>query len=109
MITITNTAVQEILRKQNSLNQKNTYFRIGVMEGGCSGLIYTFDLETDKLENDLLFEQEELSILVDQETFPKIENLKLDFSEDLMGGGFRFQNPLAQKTCNCGQSFAMNT
>lgn len=109
MITITPTALQEIQRRQSSHQQKDSYFRIGVKEGGCSGLIYTLNLEETSQENDSIAEHQGLKIIIDPKTLPLIENLKLDYSEDLMGGGFRFQNPQAQKNCNCGQSFSLNS
>jgi iron-sulfur cluster assembly accessory protein len=108
MITITPTALQEIQRIQNSRQQKNSYFRISVKDGGCSGLIYSLNLEKTSQENDHLSEYQGLKVIIDPKTLPLIENLKLDYSEDLMGGGFRFQNPQAQKNCNCGQSFSLN-
>jgi iron-sulfur cluster assembly protein len=109
MITITPTALQEIQRLQNSRQQKNSYFRIGVINGGCEHLIYRLNLETSSQENDHISEYQGLKIIIDQESLPLIENLKLDYSEDLMGGGFRFQNPQAAKHCNCGQSFSLKS
>lgn len=109
MITITPTALQEIQRRQSSHQQKDSYFRIGVKEGGCSGLIYTLNLEETSQENDSIAEHQGLKIIIDPKTRPLIENLKLDYSEDLMGGGFRFQNPQAKQNCNCGQSFSLNS
>jgi iron-sulfur cluster assembly accessory protein len=109
MITITATALQEIQRRQSSRQQKDSYFRISVTDGGCSGLIYRLNLEETSQENDRLTEHQGLKVIIDPKTLPLIENLKLDYSEDLMGGGFRFQNPQAKKNCNCGQSFSLNS
>ncbi len=109
MITITPTALQEIQRMQISRQQKDSYFRIGVTNGGCLGLIYTLNLESTSQETDTVYQHQGLSIIVAPENLPYINNLKIDYSEDLMGGGFRFQNPQATKTCNCGQSFALNS
>ncbi len=108
MINLTPTAIQEIKRMQKSRQQTDSYFRISVINGGCSGLIYILDLDKTKQESDYNYESEGISIIIDPETLPYLQGLKLDYSEDLMGGGFRFQNPQANKTCNCGQSFGMN-
>lgn len=109
MITITPIALQEIQRMQTSRHQKDSYFRIGVINGGCSGLIYTLNLEEIADENDTIYQHQNLTIVVAQDTLPYLKDLKIDYSEDLMGGGFRFQNPQSKTTCNCGQSFALNS
>jgi iron-sulfur cluster assembly accessory protein len=109
MISITATALQEIHRMQTSREQQDSYFRIGVTNGGCSGLLYTLNLVEKPDEKDSITNYQGLKIIIDSTSLPLIENLKIDYSEDLMGGGFRFQNPQSVKHCNCGQSFAMNT
>jgi iron-sulfur cluster assembly accessory protein len=109
MITITPTALQEIQRIQKSHQKQDSYFRISVANGGCSGLIYAFNLDKNIKDNDNISNYQGLKIVIDQDSLVYLKNLKLDYSEDLMGGGFRFQNPQANKHCNCGQSFAMKT
>jgi len=109
MITITATALQEIQRIQGSRQQRDSYLRIGVTNGGCEGLIYTLNLEVKPTENQTLTECEGIKILLDNDDLLKLNELKVDYAEDLMGGGFRFQNPQAAKHCNCGQSFSLKS
>jgi iron-sulfur cluster assembly protein len=105
MINLTPAAVQEIKRIQKSRSQPHSYFRLGVKPGGCSGFYYTLDLAETPQTSDRVFECQSISIVVDAESEPYLEELKLDYAEDLMGGGFRFYNPNASNSCGCGLSF----
>jgi iron-sulfur cluster assembly accessory protein len=105
MIHITASAAKEIDRIRISRQKPNSNFRLGVKTGGCSGLLYVFDLDEQIQANDRTFESNHISIVIDEASYPYLRELKLDYSEDLMGGGFRFQNPNASSACGCGQSF----
>ena len=105
MIDLTQAAAAEIKRIQQSRQQPDSYFRLGVETGGCSGLVYTLELEKSSQTGDIVYKHNDISIIVDRQSSPYLTELKLDFSEDLMGGGFRFHNPNAATTCSCGQSF----
>ena len=105
MIQITPTAAQEIRRIQRSRNAPDSFLRLSVAKGGCLDLIYQFDLETEPKDGDRQYSSHNIKILVSAADDETLQDLNLDFSEDLMGGGFRFTNPLATKNCNCGQSF----
>jgi iron-sulfur cluster assembly protein len=105
MIHLSEIAAQEIKRLQKSRNQENTFFRLSITKGGCADLYYILEFAPEAQASDHQFHTHALSILVDPESYNYIQELKLDFSEDLMGGGFRFHNPNAIKTCSCGQSF----
>lgn len=107
MIHLSQTAANEIKRMQNSRGQTDSYFRLGIKSGGCSGFSYTFDL-TESIQNgDRQTESEGIKILIHEDSLLHIENLKLDYAEDLMGGGFRFNNPNTVNPCSCGLSFAL--
>lgn len=109
MIYLSQTAAKEIKRMQNSRGQTDSYFRLGIKSGGCSGFFYTFDL-TESIQNgDQKIESEGIKILINQDSLPYVDNLKLDYAEDLMGGGFRFNNPNTINPCSCGLSFALLT
>jgi iron-sulfur cluster assembly accessory protein len=109
MIYLSQTAAKEIKRLKQSRGQSNHYFRLGVKSGGCSGLFYTLDLTERSLSGDRVTESEGIKILVDEASLPYLENLKLDYAEDLMGGGFRFSNPNAANPCSCGLSFVLSS
>lgn len=109
MICISQAAAQEIERLKLSRQKPDSRLRLRVKSGGCSGLFYNLDLESaseTEQEGDRLYESHGVQIAVDAQSVPYVVDLKLDYSEDLMGGGFRFQNPAAVATCGCGLSFA---
>lgn len=105
-IHLTQTAAQEIRRLQASRQKAGSYFRLGVQPGGCSGWYYTLDFAETPSDRDRVCESQGISILVDEQSYPYLKDLAIDFSEDLMGGSFRFQNPNATATCGCALSFS---
>ena len=107
MIHLSEIALKEIKRLQSSRHKENTFFRLSVKPGGCADLFYILEFDPSLKDNDHQFQTQDLSIVVDPQSYPYLQELKLDFSEDLMGGGFRFHNPNALKTCSCGQSFCV--
>lgn len=98
-------AIKELDRLLKEEDQK--YFvRIGVQPGGCSGMSYTLAFETDKLQDDQLFEYDTVEFLINNEALPYLNGATLDFKDSLMGGGFYFSNPNASRSCGCGSSFS---
>jgi len=82
--------------------------RIGVESGGCSGLQYNLDFDETMRESDQVFDQASgLQVVCDKESLPYLDGLNVDFSKKLMGGGFRFENPNAARSCGCGTSFRL--
>lgn len=83
------------------------FVRVGVKSGGCSGLSY--DLKFDKAmgENDKLFEDNNIKVAVDKKSFLYLAGTTLEYSGGLNGKGFVFNNPNAQRTCGCGESFSL--
>ncbi len=80
--------------------------RIAVNGGGCSGFQYEFKLDKDRAPDDLTFERDGMTVLVDPISIGMMEGATLDFVDDLMGQSFRIQNPLAKSSCGCGTSFS---
>ena len=116
MIHISKNAAQEIRRIQLSHQKPDSTLRLTVKEGGCSGLFYSFQLEPYSIEENsptqetqLHFESNGISIVIDKQSYVYLEGIKLDYAEDLMGGGFRFQNPNVSSSCGCGISFSPST
>jgi iron-sulfur cluster assembly protein len=106
MIHLSQAAVNEIRRLQQSRQQLKSFLRLRVKKGGCSGLYYTFELSEISQPSDLLYECQGITMVIDPQSHIYLNGLKLDYAEDLMGGGFRFQNPNTSATCGCGLSFA---
>lgn len=106
MVTLTDAAKNEVSRliKENSL--EDSVLRMGVRGGGCSGLSYTLGFDKDTSEYDHLFEFEDgVKVAVDMKSMLYLKGTEVDFTTDLLGGGFKFNNPNARKSCGCGSSF----
>lgn len=108
MLELTASAAQEIKRLQHSRQLTHHHFRLAVKPGGCAGWLYHLDFVTEITSDDLEYESQGVMILVDNQSVGYLHNLKLDYAEDLMGGGFRFTNPNAAQVCSCSLSFAPN-
>jgi len=80
--------------------------RLSVEGGGCSGLSYKMGFDSEKTPEDVSLEMDGLSILVDIKSAVYLQDVTLDFSDALVGGGFKFTNPSAKTTCGCGHSFS---
>lgn len=107
MIHLSSSAVNEIKRLSAKQRNSNTLFRLQVQNGGCSGLVYVLKFEEEVKLDDRLYNCSDVSVVVDPTSLNYIGDLTLDYSEDLMGGGFRFQNPNAIAHCGCGNSFSI--
>lgn len=95
------------LMQEEGYNPLADYIRVGVKSGGCSGLSY--DLSFDRLptDNDRLFEDNQVRILVDKKSLLYLLGTTLEYSGGLNGKGFVFNNPNAERTCGCGESFSL--
>lgn len=106
MITLTEQAgarIKQVLAQREK--DPGTALRLFVHEGGCSGFHYGMQLESDPSENDRVIEQHGVRLVLDPVSAMYLQGAKMDYVENLMGGGFTIQNPNAQQTCGCGQSF----
>jgi iron-sulfur cluster assembly protein len=106
MITVTEIAAREVRRLLEAENKQSWGLRVGVAGGGCSGLSYTLAFEEKPKETDAVFRVEGIPVFVDPKSFLFLNGMVLDYSTDLLNGGFRFQNPNAKRTCSCGSSFS---
>ena len=112
-ILITNDAIEQISNLLNGQSEKKA-LRVGVRSGGCSGMSYTMDfIETNKINPDdkvydySLKADQSFQVVCDPKSLLYIYGMQLDFSKELIGGGFNFVNPNASQTCGCGSSFAV--
>lgn len=83
------------------------YVRVGVKSGGCSGLSYELDFDNKITDTDKVFEDNAVRIIVDKKSFLYLVGTVLEYSGGLNGKGFVFNNPNAQRTCGCGESFSL--
>ncbi|MFN6515730.1 MAG: HesB/IscA family protein [Nostoc sp. CreGUA01] len=107
MIHLSPAAASEIVRIK-SKQQPNVLFRLAVKPGGCSGLFYDMSFDQAIKLGDQVFQLDEIQVIIDSKSLNQLNGLTLDYSEDLMGGGFRFHNPQAIATCTCGNSFSIS-
>ena len=85
----------------------DSFIRVGVEGGGCSGLTYKLEFDNQVKEGDKVFEDKGVKIVCDRKSFLYLVGTELDFSDGLNGKGFQFRNPNAQRTCGCGESFSV--
>ena len=109
MIKVADQAKSKIIQllQEEGHSLENSYVRVGVKGGGCSGLSYVLDFTQSKDENDKIFEDQGVKILVDKKSFLYVVGTTLEYEGGLNGKGFSFNNPNAQRTCGCGESFAV--
>ena len=104
-ITLLPGAVNKIRALLTERNLPDHALRVFVAGGGCSGMQYGMALEREVGEFDHLFEQEGIKVLVDATSMMYLSGSTIDYVDNLMGGGFRIDNPNAVSTCGCGHSF----
>ena len=108
MINVTDKARDRIsvLREEEGHSPASS-IRVSVKGGGCSGLMYDLNFDENILDEDQVFEDKGVKILVDKKSLLYLLGTTLDFSDGLNGKGFQFINPNASRTCGCGESFAV--
>ena len=107
-ILLSEAALQQVKLLQEQQG-KDLCLRVGVRQGGCSGMSYTMDFEDPSQigEHDETFDYDGFKIVSDRKSLLYLYGLMLDYSNSLIGGGFQFTNPNANTTCGCGKSFGV--
>lgn len=106
-IQMTETALKQLKRLRDDQGQ-DLILRVGVRQGGCSGMSYMMDFtDTSGIrEDDEIYDYDGFRVICDKKSLLYIYGMVLDFSTALIGGGFQFTNPNATQTCGCGSSFS---
>jgi len=109
MIKVSETAKKKVveLMSEEGYDATTDYVRVGVKSGGCSGLSYDLKFDKNQLEEDKVFEDNGVKIIVDKKSFLYLIGTTLEYSGGLSGTGFVFNNPNANRTCGCGESFSL--
>lgn len=109
MIKVSDTASQKIfaMMQDDGFDATQDFVRVGVKSGGCSGLSYELKFDKQLGENDKVFEDNNVKIAVEKKSFLYLAGTILEYSGGLNGKGFVFNNPNAQRTCGCGESFSL--
>ncbi|NNF06119.1 MAG: iron-sulfur cluster assembly accessory protein [Candidatus Eisenbacteria bacterium] len=106
-ILMTEVARTEVKRLLEEKNQDGLGLRLGVAGGGCSGLTYKLDFTLQEPGDNVLEAEEGFRIFVDPKSLLYLKNMQVDYQGGLNGKGFVFNNPNAQNTCGCGESFSV--
>ena len=85
----------------------DSFFRVAVNGGGCSGFQYEFSIDTHRQDNDLTFTSHGVEVVIDEMSLELVDNAELDYVEDLIGSYFAVTNPNATASCGCGTSFSI--
>ena len=109
MIKVHETAKQKVstLMKEEGFDPSKDYVRVGVKSGGCSGLSYELKFDSEIKKEDKIYEDNQVKIIVDKKSILYLAGTILEYSGGLNGKGFVFNNPNAQRTCGCGESFSL--
>lgn len=109
MIKVSETAKQRVvaLMTEGGFDASKDFVRVGVKSGGCSGLSYELHFDNKMEETDKVFEDNSVRIIVNKKSFLYLAGTILEYSGGLNGKGFVFNNPNAQRTCGCGESFSL--
>ena len=109
MIKISDIAKNKVvvLMTNDGYNPNEDFIRVGVKSGGCSGLSYDLNFDKNKNDDDKVFEDNNIKIVVDKKSFLYLVGTTLEYSGGLNGSGFIFSNPNASRTCGCGESFSL--
>ncbi len=109
MIKVSESAKKRIadLMRDDGYDALIDFVRVGVKSGGCSGLSYELKFDKSQTEGDRLFEDNDVKIVVDKKSVLYLAGTILEYSGGLNGKGFVFNNPNAQRTCGCGESFSL--
>jgi iron-sulfur cluster assembly protein len=108
MIKVNNNArekITELLKQEGKTHA--TLVRVGVKGGGCSGLMYDLEFDSEQKEEDKLIVDNDIRIVVDKKSVLYLAGTELDYTGGLNGKGFVFKNPNASRTCGCGESFSI--
>ncbi len=106
MITLTDSAASKVHELLSQEDDEKLALRVAVRPGGCSGFSYEMFFDADRAEDDLTEAYGEVSIVVDPTSASLLTGATLDYKDGLQQTGFSIDNPNAQRTCGCGQSFS---
>ena len=89
------------------LEDKADLLRVAITGGGCNGLSYRLRFEQEPKRGDIYVESSGARLLVDSKSALYLKGTELDYSAEMVGGGFKFSNPNARSSCSCGESFSV--
>ncbi len=107
MIVITEAAAEQAQQIMSENGLAAGGLKVGVKAGGCSGLNYVLDIVESPADNDRVFTQHGIRVFCDPKSYLYLKGTQVDYESTKLGGGFKFSNPNAKRSCGCGTSFAV--
>ena len=109
MIKVSDQAKQKAvqLMTEDGFDPTQDFIRVGVKSGGCSGLEYVLTFDNKKEEDDQVFKDNDIQVIIEKKSILYLAGTVLEYSGGLNGKGFVFNNPNASRTCGCGESFSL--
>lgn len=105
-VTLTDAAADKVRRLLSQEGGEDLRLRVAVQPGGCSGLIYQLFFDERYLENDVVADFDGVEVIVDKMSVPYLQGASIDFEDTIEKQGFTIDNPNAQGSCACGDSFS---
>ena len=105
-IKLTDNAVKRVNAILTGEKKEGYFLRISVVGGGCSGMSYNLSFDNKEGEFDKMYECDGVKVVCDVKSWFYVKGTEIDFSDDLLSGGFKLNNPNANRTCGCGTSFS---
>ena len=106
-VSLTESAKTRVRELITTRDDDAGWLKLGVRGGGCSGFSYVMDFVDGPGDGDKIFEFEDVKVCVDKKSYLFINGIELDWEADLVRQQFVFNNPLAKRSCSCGESFAI--
>jgi len=106
LVRLTPSAVAKV-RGLREREQGGDLLRIAISGGGCNGLSYKLKFTPEARRGDIVVRFEDVCVLVDSKSALYLKGTVLDYSHQLVAGGFKFSNPNAKASCSCGESFSI--
>jgi iron-sulfur cluster assembly protein len=105
-LSLTETAAKQVKQLMEAQGLQNVYLRVGVKGGGCSGLQYSLEFDSEIGPHDKTFEIDGVQVVCDTKSYLYLNGTTLDYVTQGLTGGFTFVNPQAKSSCGCGHSFS---
>jgi iron-sulfur cluster insertion protein len=106
-VSVSENAARRIAALKVQEQAQDSYLRISVSGGGCSGFQYAISFDDQRNDDDYVFERGDVAVIVDDVSLDLLNGAEVDFVEDLMGASFQIKNPNAASSCGCGNSFSI--
>ncbi len=106
-VTLTASAAKRVAVLKIQENAPDAFLRLAVSGGGCSGFQYNFSFDQARKADDLAFDRDGVTLIIDEVSLDLVKGAEIDFVEDMMGASFQVKNPNAASSCGCGNSFSI--